>query len=195
METVKDYREVQMLRLAVWSEGILTPNEESGVRNMIEDSRIFNVLVAKTLGENRDRIINQFEYTDVCIDLGAMIGSCTLCDHAIRYEFVIRNRSTRMEYVVGSDCIVNYINARLSDHLNLLRKRAAEKRKKNVHRDLLNEAFNLTNAGETIRDFIADVARKFERYGSLTPGQERAIKNIIKAREGMYEDNGYRDHN
>lgn len=178
------YREVQMIRLALWSWAFFDDQEKGVLRSMATaGSRVRDIPLMEKIEKHRQYIIGQFVYAGVCVDLGAMIGTCELCDHPIRYEFHVKNRQTGNVRIVGSDCIENYVDAGLTRRLLAHKKQAGEERKKNIQKVLLDKSFEVTNEGDGVRRFLGDVLAKFERYGSLTPRQEQAVRNIIGSRE------------
>lgn len=179
------YREVQLIRLALWSKDILSKVQRDALLSLNQaNPERFKVtkLAAEILRLERPRIIAQYRADGTCTDLGAMSGACQLCDHPIRYQFGLVNAVTGSQYVVGSECITNYVDASLRPKLSELQVKAREERRSQEHKKLVEEAWGATRPGEGIRDFIKSVAEGYKKYRCLTAKQVAALERIVAQR-------------
>lgn len=179
-----DHRARQIARLATWTEGLITDNQQAMLRRFLigeatpEDQTELAVVAVMEY-----MILKQFVTLDTCTDLGAMTGSCQLCGAAIRYQFYIRNTANARTYILGSDCIENYVDAGFKRKSGELSRQARETRLGAEHRKLVEDAWKATEKGASIRDFIKSVADGFKQYGRLTDKQAAALMKIRDRRK------------
>ena len=132
-----------------------------------------------------------------CIDRGRAEGKCNYCGHAIRYEFEIVSADGK-KHVVGSDCIelvrgdvigfkhfgreLHEKKAKAAAERKIAKLAAAAAEYRANHPDVTAwlEANRLKSS------FAGSLMDAIARYGALTEGRERAVKNAI-ARDATRE--------
>ena len=176
------YRDIQFLRMAMWSVGVVDEHfavikaaVDRGPRNSIEDAQL------EIVASRRDLIVRQYQWSGDCVNLGSMSGRCDLCDHAIKYVFNLVNAKAGRAFGVGSNCIVNYVDAGLKERVNDARARLNNPVAVR-QTTLLDHAFELTGEGDQVVNYLNQMRSDLVRWGTLTPNKEQAIQNIIDAR-------------
>ena len=190
-----DYRDKQMIRLAIWSIGIISSAGhdllvQHGTKMADQDYMVI-------LGGVQEEIKRQFRYNGECIALDAMIGRCELCDHPIKYQFMLENtKSSHPTHIVGSECIVNYVDASFKKSIGDERRKADHKRRAGEHRRLVDRALAVVGPDSRVRDFVEAMDMNAKKYGTLTPAMVKGVKNILESqvRRDEVPYNGYPNH-
>jgi len=134
--------------------------------------------------EQKQFILNTFKWTGEVRDLGVMVGKCEMCGHRIRYEYMLVTNSEG-PWIVGSDCIVTYIDASIKGDLSAARPKVRLAR---LHRELVSDVLEVVPIGDELRDWVDSQAKRCEQYGTLFPSAVEALDRVMKYRTGVIYD-------
>jgi hypothetical protein len=150
---------------------------------------IFPLSVEK---RNIRKALAEWHYTGDTYDLEYPCEDCELCGHRdIRYQFTIRNRHTRSELLIGSECITRFDIRAVDESGNILEQEDTKKAVSRDRRKLITDAKQ-----KRMIEALIQLAKKDEKFdissfidyfrdrGAFTPNQLSlllfVLSNIIK---------------
>lgn len=179
---MRSYEQRQLIRMALWSHGIFISDTRDLVADLLNHQEIIDTSTFQLVLEHSKEIIDQFQYTGNINVLDGLHGNCELCDHVIKYEFLVQNIHTRKLYIFGSECIVNYVDAGLKSRLAEELKEAKRKVKRQKFQDLIDATRKAMFDNDYSKDFVDSLEFNLHKYNQLTPKQVAALEKVLQKR-------------